>query len=83
MQSGFAGLYKPVALDFDSWDDQLSLPPAKPANAAPAIFTFMPHASQFDSSDDDEMPLQDLKFVQGCAKHGDVVEFTPRFSRYV
>ena len=29
------------------------------------------------------MPLQDLKFVQGCAEHGDAVEFTRRFARYV
>ena len=29
------------------------------------------------------MPLQDLKFVQGCAEHGDAVDFTRRFARYV
>ena len=31
----------------------------------------------------DEMPLQDLQFVQGCAKHGDAVDFTRRFARHV
>ena len=29
------------------------------------------------------MPLQDLQFVQGCAEHGDAVDFTRRFARYV
>ena len=29
------------------------------------------------------MPLSDLKFVQGCAEHGDAVEFTRLFARYV
>ena len=29
------------------------------------------------------MPLQDLQFVQGCAQHGDAVDFTRRFARYV
>ena len=46
--------------------------------------TFVPpHDSCFDSSSDDEMPLQDTQFVQGCAEHGDAVDFTRRFSRYV
>ena len=53
-----------------------------PQDAAPApIVTFV--TSHFDSSSDDEMPPQDLKFVQGCAEHGDAVEFTRRFARYV
>ena len=80
-QSTFAGLHAPTELDFDDWDNQL--PPAEP-DAAPAAFvTFVPRDSRFDSSSDDEMPLQDLKFVQGCAEHGDAVEFTRRFARYV
>ena len=29
------------------------------------------------------MPLQDLQFVQGCAEHGDAVDFTRCFARYV
>jgi hypothetical protein len=29
------------------------------------------------------MPLQDMQFVQGCAEHGDAVDFTKRFSRHV
>ena len=29
------------------------------------------------------MPLQGLKFVQGCAGHGGAVEFTRLFARYV
>jgi len=45
--------------------------------------TFVPHESYLDSSSDDEMPLQDLKFVQGCAEHGDAVEFTRLFAHYV
>ena len=43
----------------------------------------MPRAPLFDSSSDDEMPLQDLKFVQGCAEHSDAVESTRCFARYV
>ena len=43
----------------------------------------MPCNSHFDSSSDDDMPLQDLQFVRGCAEHGDAVEFTRRFARYV
>jgi hypothetical protein len=39
--------------------------------------------SFYDSSSEDEMPLQDMQFVQGCAQHGDAVDFTKRFSRYV
>ena len=62
------------------------LPPLPHAQAkpAPALVTFVPpHESCFNSSSDDEMPLQDLQFVQGCAEHGDAVEFTRRFARYV
>ena len=42
-----------------------------------------PHDSCFDSSSDDEMPLQDLQFVQDCAEHGDAVDSTLSFARYV
>ena len=72
-------------LDFDAWDDQLVTPPvheaAEPAPAA--LVTFVPRGSCYDSSSEDEMPLQDMKFVQGCAEHGDAVDFTKSFSRYV
>jgi hypothetical protein len=83
-QSIFAGLHGPTALDFGAdWDEQLVLPPAH-AQAEPALVTdTAPHESCFDSSSDDEMPLQDMKFVQGCAEHGDAVDFTKSFSRYV
>ena len=71
-QSIFAGLHGPSALDFDDWDDQLVVPPAHAqAEPAPARVTFVPpHDSCFDSSSDDEMPLQDIQFVslQGCAE---------------
>ena len=54
------------------------------AEPAPALVVFvLPHDSCFDSSPDDEMPLQDPQPVQGCAKHGDAVDSTRRFARYV
>ena len=60
------------------------IPPVhEQAEPAPALVTFVPHDSCFDSSSDDEMPLQDLQFVQGCAEHGDAVDFTRCFARYV
>ena len=77
-------MHQPAELDFDDRDDQLGIPPPhEPAEPAPALLTLVPHDSYFDSSSSDDMPLQDLKFVQGCAEHGDAVDFTRRFSRYV
>jgi hypothetical protein len=71
-------------LDFDAWDDQLVIPPVhEQAEPAPALVTFVLHDSCFDSSSDDEMPLQDLEFVQGCPEHGDAVGFARSFARYV
>ena len=85
-QSVFTGLHGPTALDFDAeWPEQLVLAPAHAeAEPAPALVTFVPqHDSCIDSSSSDEMPLQDMQFVQGCAEHGDAVDFTRRFARYV
>jgi hypothetical protein len=85
-QSVFAGLHQPAALDFGAdLDEQLVLPPAHAqAELVPALVTFVtPHDSGLESSSSDDMPLQDLQFVQGCAEHGDAVDFTRRFARYV
>ena len=83
-QSIFTGLHNPAILDFDDWDDQLVVPPAQPPAQPASLVTFVPPGdSCFGSSSDDEMPLQDLKFVKGCAQHGDAVDFTRRFAREV
>ena len=78
-QSVFTGLHNPAALDFNDSDDQQVVLPAQPdAELAPLITFVPPNESCFDSSSDDEMPLQDLQFVKGCAQHGDAVGFTGR-----
>ena len=60
------------------------LPPAhEAAEPAPAAFVTLVPRECVDSSSEDDMPLQDMKFVQGCAEHGDAVDFTKSFSRYV
>ena len=81
-QSVCAGLHQPAALDFgaDS-DDQLAIPAAHAKAEPAALVTYYYLVTDYSSSD--EMPLQDMQFVQGCAEHGDAVDFTRRFARYV
>ena len=84
-QSTFTGLHGPTALDFDAeWPELVLAPAHAEAEPAPALVSILPqHDSCIDSSSSDEMPLQDMQFVQGCAEHGDAVDFTRRFARYV
>ena len=81
----FTGLHCPTALDFgaDSADDQPAQAEAEPAALVTYYYSTPLHLASLDSSSSDDMPLQDMQFVQGCAEHGDAVDFTRRFARYV
>ena len=66
-QSIFAGLHGPSALDFDDWDEQLVVPPANAQDSnwgPPALVTDTHRATPFESSSDDEMPLQDMHAIR-------------------